>query len=111
MAHLIVQDGTKPQLRFELDGDRSIVGRHPDCDLVIESALVSRRHFQIIREGAQYYVEDLGSRLGLFLNDEPLKVRQLLEHGDLLRAGDTVFRFERLYASPASDAMQFEERP
>ena len=44
-----------------------MVGRNPDCDLVLDSAMVSRRHAEILRDGDTLRIRDLGSANGTFL--------------------------------------------
>src|SRR5436305_1133924 len=69
MFYLLANNGPQAGRKYELKGDKWILGRHPDCDVVIEVGAVSRNHCQIVREGNAYRLEDLGSRNGTFVND------------------------------------------
>jgi len=70
------------------------LGRHPDCNIVIEGVgAVSREHARIIRADDKYFLEDLKSRNGTFLNDEKLEVRRKLNERDQIRICDLVFVF------------------
>jgi len=62
------------------------VGRKVDKDLVIADPRVSRDHAQIIQEGQEFFIEDLGSKHGTFVNGERIQ-RQKLERGDRLEFG------------------------
>jgi serine phosphatase RsbU (regulator of sigma subunit) len=62
------------------------VGRKVDKDLVIADPRVSRDHAQIMQEGVEFFVEDLGSKHGTFVNGERIQ-RQKLERGDRLEFG------------------------
>jgi phosphoserine phosphatase RsbU/P len=62
------------------------VGRKVDKDLVIADPRVSRDHAQIMQEGQEFYLEDLGSKHGTFVNGERIQ-RQKLERGDRLEFG------------------------
>ena len=102
MAVLQIVNPTGPSDQYPLQGDRAIMGRHPDCDLVLESASVSRQHAQILRENNQYYVEDLHSRNGTFVNGQLISGRKLLQDGDRLKICDLSFTF---YTDQPSDRM------
>lgn len=71
------------------------VGRNPDNQLVIAESFVSGRHARFYRQNDGYWVEDLGSTNGTFLNGKRLKKPRPLRNGDKIRLGDTVFEFAR----------------
>jgi sigma-B regulation protein RsbU (phosphoserine phosphatase) len=95
MFYLLANNGPQAGRKYELKGDKAILGRHPDCHVVIEVGAVSRNHCQILREGGNFYVEDLGSRNGTYLNDEPGKLegRRQLKAGDVVRVCEVNFTF------------------
>jgi len=75
-----------------LKGDSYVFGREADADLVISRNSVSRRHARLARDDNGWFVEDLGSTNGSFVNEERIQ-RQYLRDGDQLRFGDTIFKF------------------
>jgi hypothetical protein len=77
-------------------GDEAVeVGRDPECDLVLESDRVSRRHARIEPQGAGHALVDLGSGNGTTLNGRPLAGRAALRDGDEIGfAGAESFRYE-----------------
>jgi DNA-binding CsgD family transcriptional regulator len=72
----------------------SILGRSSDCDLVIKSRSISRRHAEIAIQDCLITVTDLGSRNGTFVNDRQVQ-RALVTDGQRLRFGDVSFVFSR----------------
>lgn len=94
MAMLQAYDGIRPGRRYVLRKERSILGRHPDCDVVLEAGAVSRQHAQILHLGADFYVEDLGSRNGTFVNGDLIQGRHKLEPGDEVKICELLFSFE-----------------
>jgi hypothetical protein len=79
--------------RFDLFGGLSI-GRSADADVHIEDRYASGLHARIYMRGGRYYVEDMNSTNGTTLNDASLSGEAELVAGDVLRIGDTEFRFE-----------------
>lgn len=61
--------------------DRFLIGRGKHCDLVIDSAKVSREHAAVVREGDAYFIEDLGSSNGTW-HDRVRVERRRIEDGD-----------------------------
>ncbi|MHB8420801.1 MAG: FHA domain-containing protein [Myxococcales bacterium] len=61
--------------------DRFVIGRGKHCDLVINSGKVSREHAAIVKEGADYFIEDLGSSNGTWFNKQRIR-RRKIEDGD-----------------------------
>jgi serine phosphatase RsbU (regulator of sigma subunit) len=92
--------------RHPVEADRVVLGRHPDCDVVLDSAAISRQHAHIHKIAREFYVEDLGSRNGTFVNGQLVQGRQLLNNGDRLRICDLTLQFiaepeSREFGAPA----------
>jgi len=100
MAVLRVLKGLNPGQLFAIKEDRTVLGRHPDCDIVLEVGAVSRQHAQIVKEGEEYFVEDLRSRNGTFVNDEQVTGMQRITENDRVRICDLVFVFH--HGSPGA---------
>jgi DNA-binding winged helix-turn-helix (wHTH) protein len=82
---------------FHLTGERFVIGRAPGCDLQIDHQAVSRQHAVIMAEERRYYVKDLGSTNGSFLNGKQLEPgrRYPLHANDLFQITSVlVLRFE-----------------
>jgi sigma-B regulation protein RsbU (phosphoserine phosphatase) len=106
MAFLELVKGSAAGSRFELDGDRAIIGRSADCEVPIDVPAVSRRHAAILHERGRYFVEDLQSRNGTFLNDKRLTDRSPLDEGDQLIICDQEFRFHTGLGTGILDPMR-----
>ena len=80
----------------ELRTGRCLIGRAEDCDLVVDDTKVSRRHAEISMEAQRWFLADLGSRNGTFLNGERVGgERKPLSTGDEIQLGAVaVLRFE-----------------
>ncbi|GAB4138563.1 MAG: SpoIIE family protein phosphatase [Planctomycetaceae bacterium] len=93
MARLVLlQDGeAKP---FDLIEDETVLGRHPDCQVQLSSNMVSRHHARILREGTDYFLEDLGSGNGTLLNGQPVSSPLRLSHRDRIKLGPILLRYE-----------------
>ncbi|MBN2476007.1 MAG: SpoIIE family protein phosphatase [Pirellulales bacterium] len=100
MAVLQAIHGPTPGQLLSVEGDSVVLGRHPDCDVVLDSGSVSRQHARIFQANGNHYVEDLHSRNGTFVNGEAVVGRRLLAGGDELGICDLTFVF--LLAEPGS---------
>jgi serine phosphatase RsbU (regulator of sigma subunit) len=96
MFFLSANNGPQAGMKYDLTKDKCVLGRHPDCDIVVEVGAVSRQHAQVLKDGSSYFVEDLGSRNGTFLNEEPGKIegRRALKPGDQIRVCEVTFTFQ-----------------
>jgi hypothetical protein len=79
--------------RFDLFGGLAI-GRSSEADIRIEDRFASGIHARLYNRGASYYVEDMKSTNGTFLNGARLDGEAKLGDLDEIRIGDTEFRFE-----------------
>jgi serine phosphatase RsbU (regulator of sigma subunit) len=69
------------------------IGRSSETQLQLNDAHVSRRHAELVQDGATWHVRDLGSRAGTFVNDTRVD-SAALKPGDRIRIGDTELRIE-----------------
>ena len=93
MAFLVARDGPDAGKRYDLDGEEWIVGRHPDCHVVVDVGAVSRHHAKLSRDGEAFFVEDLKSRNHTYVNEEQVAGRRQLQHGDRVSLCDVSFVF------------------
>jgi FHA domain len=94
-AFLVVVTGGGLQVgeRFDLFGGLSI-GRSGEADIGIDDRFASSVHCRLYSRGASYFVEDLNSTNGTFLNGSQLHGEAELHDLDEVKIGDTEFRFE-----------------
>lgn len=93
MPVLQILKGANEGTFIPLDGDKFVLGRNPDCDIVIPVTSVSREHAQILRLQNRYYIEDKQSRNGTFVNNQSILARTLLKHNDKVRICDFLAAF------------------
>ena len=72
-----------------------LLGRNPECTLVLDDDFASGRHARIFRRDTGWFVEDLGSTNGTFLGSAKLTQAMPVEVGSTLRIGKTVFELRR----------------
>jgi two-component system NtrC family sensor kinase len=90
---LYVMQGPDRGKRFTLpDNEPQLIGRSSEA-LPITDRSVSRRHAELTPDGRDWYVRDLESANGTFLNGERLGERVKLQPGDQIRCGSTLFVF------------------
>lgn len=94
MAILQVLKGLNPGKSFTLDGDEAVLGRNATCQVVLNVPAVSREHAVVRRVNGQYFIEDLESRNGTFVNNQEIKARTLLRSGDRIKICDNLFTFQ-----------------
>ena len=70
-----------------------LIGRLDNCDVVLDSPEVSRRHATIRQIGAAYFLEDLESSNGTYVNNQPVK-RIELHEGDLIQISNFRLLFQ-----------------
>jgi phosphoserine phosphatase RsbU/P len=93
VAVLKVVSGDEAGRVAELAGERAVIGRHPNCQIVFENAAISRHHCQILESHGTFYLEDLRSRNGTHLNGQPVEGRTQLHENDQIRICDIIATF------------------
>src|SRR5437016_11662328 len=93
MAILEILQGPDAGQRFPLDAERTILGRQVDVTISLQAKAVSRQHAQILRHDGAFYIEDLNSANGTFLNGNRLAARvpTPFSERDVLQIGPYVF--------------------
>lgn len=71
-------------------GQELTVGRAAGCQITLDDGYVSQLHARIFARDGSFYVEDLGSTNGTFLNSEKVTAPVAMRRGDRLRIGSTV---------------------
>ena len=79
--------------QLALTEGENIVGRAPDASVWIDATGVSRKHARITVDGSRATIEDLGSKNGTFVQDQPLTGPHVLADGDQIRVGSVVITF------------------
>ena len=103
MVVLEVLKGMTPGQVIQMQSDRTVFGRHPHCQLVLDNAAVSRYHAQIVEVHGDYFIEDLRSRNGTHVNEELIEGRRQLQDKDFIRVCDFTFRF--LQSAPSDSKL------
>lgn len=88
MPHFDIVNGPAMGRRIPLLRDQYILGRHPECDIVLESGAVSRQHAKAIKSVSGYAIEDLNSRNGTIVNGKAIAGATQLRDGDMIRICD-----------------------
>jgi pSer/pThr/pTyr-binding forkhead associated (FHA) protein len=86
-------DGARPRT-FKL-GPSMAVGRAAECEIRLDDTYASQQHARIFGKSDRWYVEDLGSTNGTFVNDQKLGAPAQVEPGDKIRVGTTVLELRR----------------
>jgi hypothetical protein len=89
LAELVLPDGR----RVAVGSDPLVIGRLPECQVVLQDSNVSRRHAELRRNGDGVILTDLGSTNGTRVNGTPVR-EQLLASGDEVSVGSTKLIFE-----------------
>jgi serine phosphatase RsbU (regulator of sigma subunit)/pSer/pThr/pTyr-binding forkhead associated (FHA) protein len=103
MTVLLTLKGPNAGRRFTLDKTCTDLGRHAASIICLESQAVSRHHARILNERETYFVEDLNSSNGTFLNGKRIAGRMPLSERDTLQIGPYVFAIRNSPTPTESD--------
>ncbi|MBQ16022.1 MAG: protein serine phosphatase [Planctomycetaceae bacterium] len=78
---------------LRLDRERTVFGRHPSSQVVLDNEAVSRHHAQILQSHGHFFLEDLKSRNGTLVNGRPVDQPTELHENDSITLCDFVFHF------------------
>jgi len=85
-ALIVRAGGGRAGESFRPTGERTRIGRSPDCEIFLDDVTVSRNHAVLVQENGKFHVEDQGSLNGTFVNRKRIDNASLSE-GDELQIG------------------------
>jgi pSer/pThr/pTyr-binding forkhead associated (FHA) protein len=85
-ALVIRSGGGRVGESFPLERDRMTIGRRPDSDVFLDDVTVSRDHALLVRRNGDFYLDDLGSLNGTYVNRRRIESHRLAD-GDELQVG------------------------
>jgi len=85
-ALVVRSGGGRAGESFRPAGDRTRIGRSPECEIFLDDVTVSRNHAVLVERDGHFFVEDQGSLNGTFVNRRRID-NQRLENGDELQIG------------------------
>ena len=86
-ALVVRSGGGRAGEQFTPRGERTTIGRSPDCDIFLDDVTVSRKHAVLVERDGVFEIEDQGSLNGTFVNRERIDSPKRLETGDELQIG------------------------
>ena len=82
-ALVVRSGGGRTGETFQLEDDRTTIGRSPDCGIFLDDVTVSRRHAVIVKRDERFFIEDEGSLNGTFLNRRRIESAELHDDDEL----------------------------
>ncbi len=86
-ALVVRSGGGRAGEHFAPGGEETTIGRSPDNDIFLDDVTVSRKHAVLMERNGDYFIEDLGSLNGTFVNRKRIEAEAKLENGDELQIG------------------------
>lgn len=78
---------------FKLDRELTLIGRNPECDIVLPPKSVSRKHCAVARRSGGFELKDMGSTRGTFVDSRRLTQPAFLENGNVIHVGEVLLAF------------------
>lgn len=95
VPHISVsRDGDPVEAKQLFTRPELLIGRDPSSDVLIEDETISNRHAKLVYKNKHWWVEDLLSTNGTFLNDERVETPTILISGDELKVGRVLLSIE-----------------
>ena len=94
-THLVLTTGPLTGTSLPLRDSGVLIGRNPECALVLDDDYASGRHCRVFHDGSGWVVEDLGSTNGTFVGNRPITEPTPISPGGSIRIGRTVIELRR----------------
>jgi len=110
MAVISSSDESVINRSYRLSDEPVIIGRHPECSIQIDDGSVSRHHAKVTSVDGVWFVEDLESRNGTYINGQAIQQQTRLFDGAIIKICDILFNFRLGDDVEQSSRPTFEER-
>ncbi len=90
----IIMDGDPQAEKQIFSQNEIIIGREESCDIFLNDQAISSKHARLIHRNMHWWIEDLNSTNGSFLNDERVESPAILINGDEIRIGRSILVVE-----------------
>ncbi|HEV2973087.1 MAG TPA: ATP-binding protein [Pirellulales bacterium] len=107
-ATLKILKGSNAGDCYNLSADRVVLGREPQCDIVLPRTTISRRHAQIARDAEGFFIEDLDSLNGTFVDSSRIAGPQRLRGGEHIQIDEFLMSFRQ--ANAQADEVELDLR-
>jgi len=95
-ALVVRSGGGRAGESFYPSGERTLIGRSPDCAVFLDDVTVSRKHAELVQSGEHYTIKDLGSLNGTFVNRQRIEAEEVeVEDDDEIQIGKYRLTFLR----------------
>jgi len=90
---VVAAKGYEPGTSGEIDGGVTM-GRSDVVEIRVDDAFASSSHARLFSRGDSMWVEDMGSTNGTYLNGRQISAAERLKRGDVIRIGDSEYRYQ-----------------
>lgn len=95
LAWLVALDGPARATVYQMVKEKTIIGNSMDCDIQFQDEFVSATHASFHYERGKYFITDLDSANGTFVNNRRI-TKKGVQDGDRIKIGDTTYAFKFL---------------
>lgn len=93
-AYLVNMSSGGESKRYPISSRVSYIGREDVNQVIVPNEAISKKHAKLTFADGKFYIEDLSSSNGTFLNGTRVHTRTVLRNGDLIRLGAVIVKFE-----------------